>query len=99
MWQAMPLDVRGSSAIVTPMGSRRRARTIKIYCSACGEYLYKYRKSGSGRLVKCFLHGIVQDNTKGDLCCPNCGQAFARETMVYGRPANKIIQGKVTVRR
>jgi len=26
-------------------------------------------------------------------------QAFARETMVYGRPANKIIQGKVNVKR
>ena len=26
-------------------------------------------------------------------------QAFARETMVYGRPANKIIQGKVNVQR
>jgi uncharacterized protein (DUF2225 family) len=51
-----------------------------------------------GRLVKCFKDGIVQDNTEGDLCCPSCGQAFARETMVYGRPANKIIQGKVTVR-
>lgn len=81
------------------MGSRRSARTIRIHCANCGEFLYKYRKGGSGRLVKCFKDGIVQDNTEGDLRCPGCGQAFARETMVYGRPANKIIQGKVTVRR
>ena len=80
------------------MGSRRNTRTIRIYCSGCGELLYKYRKGGSGRLVKCFKDEIVQDNTEGDLCCPNCGQVFARETMAYGRPANKIIQGKVTVR-
>jgi len=49
-------------------------------------------------LVKCFKDLIVQDNTEGDLRCPGCGQEFGRETMVYGRPANKIIQGKVTVK-
>ena len=48
--------------------------------------------------MKCFVEKITQDNTKGDLRCPECGQHFARETMAYGRPANKIIQGKVTVK-
>jgi len=81
------------------MSSRRSARTIRIYCAACGCLLYKYQKSGPGRLVKCFVDKIAQDNTEGDLRCPECGQEFARETMAYGRPANKIIQGKVTVRR
>ncbi len=81
------------------MSSRRSARTVRVYCASCGFYLYKYRKGGGGKLVKCFVDKIVQDNTEGDLRCPSCGQAFARETMVYGRPANKIIQGKVTVKR
>ena len=81
------------------MSSRRSARTIRVFCSQCGFYLLKYRKGGGGKLVKCFVDRIVQDNTEGDLQCPECGQAFARETMVYGRPANKIIQGKVNVRR
>jgi len=81
------------------MSSRRRARTIRVYCASCGCLLYKYQKAGPGRLVKCFVDKIVQDNTEGDLRCPECGQEFARETMAYGRPANKIIQGKVTVRR
>ena len=80
------------------MSSRRGARTVKVYCADCGQLLYKYRKGGYGRLVKCFVDKIVQDNTEGDLRCPECGQAFARETMAYGRAANKIIQGKVTVR-
>ena len=78
------------------MGSRRSARTIRVYCASCGSLLYKYRKGGPGQLVKCFADNIVQDNTDGDLRCPECGQEFARETMSYGRPANKIIQGKVT---
>ena len=81
------------------MSSRRSARTVRVFCANCGHLLYKYRKSGAGQLVKCFTDGIVLDNTEGDLRCPSCGQPFARETMAYGRPANKIIQGKVTVRR
>jgi len=81
------------------MPSRRSARTVRVFCSDCGFYLLKYRKGGGGKLVKCFKDKIVQDNTEGSLSCPECGQAFARETMVYGRPANKIIQGKVTVKR
>ena len=80
------------------MSSRRAARTVKVYCAQCGVLLYKYRKGGYGRLVKCFVDKIVQDHTQGDLHCPNCRHAFARETMVYGRPANRIIQGKVVVK-
>jgi len=80
------------------MSSQRAKRTIKVYCAQCGELLYKYRKGGYGRLVKCFVDKIVQDHTEGDLRCPKCGQEFARETMVYGRPAHKVIQGKVTVK-
>jgi hypothetical protein len=37
----------------------------------------------------------VDDRTKGDLRCPHCGQDFARLKMIGGRPAHKIIQGKV----
>jgi len=81
------------------MSAGKRARTIRVYCAVCGCLLYKYRKGGPGRLVKCFKDGIVKDFTQGDLRCPSCGQTFARETMAYGRPANKIIQGKVKVRR
>lgn len=45
--------------------------------------------------MKCFKDNIKEDFTKGDLKCPNCGTEFAREKMIRGRPANKIIQGKV----
>jgi len=74
----------------------RNARTIRVYCANCGCLLYKYQKAEPGRLVRCFQDRIVEDRTRGDLRCPSRGQEFARETMAYGRPANKIIQGKVT---
>ena len=73
-------------------------RTIGIHCAGCRSLLYKYRKGGTGGLVKCFVERIVEDHTEGDLRCPQCGQEFARERMFNGKPAHKIIQGKVFVR-
>jgi len=76
-----------------------RTYTIKIFCANCGALLYKYRKEGPGHLVKCYKDGIIEDRTAGDLKCPKCEQIFAREALYHNRPANKIIQGKVYVRR
>ena len=72
---------------------------IKIYCAQCRALLYKYRKGGSGHLVKCYKEKITRDFTEGDLKCPQCRETFARETMIRGKPANKIIQGKVFVKK
>jgi len=75
-----------------------RPRTIGIHCAACRTLLYRYHKYGTGGLVKCYVDRIVEDRTAGDLCCPKCGQEFARERMMRGKPAHKIIQGKVFTR-
>ncbi|HCC71839.1 MAG TPA: hypothetical protein DEQ09_11920 [Bacteroidales bacterium] len=69
--------------------------TKKIYCSKCKTLLYEYYKSKPGHLVKCYKDRIKKDYTEGDLRCPSCGLQFARESMIHGKPANKIIQGKV----
>jgi len=71
---------------------------IKIFCSGCGAFLYRYRKEGGGALIKCYVDGILEDGTNGDLKCPKCQQFFARITRYHNRPAHKIIQGKVTVK-
>jgi LSD1 subclass zinc finger protein len=73
-------------------------RTIAIHCSACRTLLYRYKKGGTGGLVKCFVERIAQDFTRGDLRCPECEQEFARSLTVGGRAAHKIIQGKVFTR-
>ena len=54
-------------------------------------------QGGKGSLVKCFVERIVEDATAGDLKCPECGTEFARPAMIRGKPANKIIGGKVTM--
>jgi uncharacterized Zn finger protein (UPF0148 family) len=73
-------------------------RTISILCARCQTVLYKYKKYGTGGLVKCYVERILEDRTNGDLKCPKCGQEFARERMMRGKPAHKIIQGKVFTR-
>ena len=73
-------------------------RTIAIHCASCRTLLYRYHKGGTGGLVKCFVERIVADRTNGDLTCPGCGQEFARFRMISGRPAHKIVQGKVFTR-
>ena len=73
-------------------------RTISIHCVGCRTLLYRYRKGGRGGLVKCFVERIVEDFTRGDLKCPECGRAFARERVISGRPVHKIIQGRVYTR-
>ncbi|CAM9801344.1 unnamed protein product [Ectocarpus sp. 6 AP-2014] len=70
-------------------------RSVDVFCQKCRTQLYKYKKGGKGSLVKCYKERIVEDFTDGKLECPNCGQLFARDTMVHGRPAFKMIGGKV----
>ena len=77
------------------MRKNTSGRVIKVCCANCEATLYKYFKAGPGRLIKCYKDRIMRDFTNGDLRCPECGNLFAREMMIRGKPANKIIQGKV----
>ena len=72
--------------------------TVSIYCSGCNSILYKYRKGGKGALVKCFKERIVKDFTEHSCICPSCERPFARETLIRGTPAYKIIGGKVLMK-
>jgi hypothetical protein len=70
-------------------------KTVDIYCKSCGSQLFKYRKAGKGALIKCFKERISQDYTTVLCTCPSCNKLFARETIVRGTPALKMIGGKV----
>ena len=73
-------------------------KTVDVYCLKCKEKLFHYRKGGKGALVKCFVERIVKDFTHEPCVCPGCGQQFARETMIRGTPAFKIIGGKAAAK-
>jgi len=68
---------------------------VDIKCKGCDTLLYKYRKGGKGGLVKCYVERITHNFTAGDLVCPICGVQFAREVVMHGRPAHKMVGGKV----
>lgn len=73
-------------------------RTVDVCCARCKTKLFKYRKGGKGALVKCFKERIVADLTLQPCICPGCEQPFARETLIRGTPAYKMIGGKVQMK-
>ncbi len=73
-------------------------QTVQISCKRCKAPIFKYRKGGKGALVKCFIERIVEDHTTKACHCPGCGQEFARQTLIRGTPAYKIIGGKVQMK-
>ncbi|ROV57862.1 hypothetical protein EGH82_21105 [Vibrio ponticus] len=75
---------------------KQPSKTVDVFCANCKFKLFKYRKGGKGSLVKCFKERIVEDFTTKPCFCPNCEKEFARDTLVRGTPAYKIIGGKVT---
>ncbi len=80
------------------MGNKRNY-IIDIYCVKCSTHLYRYLKEGEGKLIKCYTTNILEDDTINPLHCPGCGEEFAREAIYHNRPAYKIIQGKVYVKK
>jgi len=73
-------------------------KTVTISCSKCRTKLYKYKKGGTGSLIKCFKERITKDYTEQNGICPQCQTTFARDTLIRGVPAFKIIGGKVQVK-
>jgi len=73
-------------------------KTVTISCSKCRTKLYKYKKGGNGSLIKCFKERITKDYTEQSGICPQCQTTFARDTLIRGVPAFKIIGGKVQVK-
>ncbi|MEL7479008.1 MAG: hypothetical protein AAGJ17_08990 [Pseudomonadota bacterium] len=73
-------------------------RTVDIFCAKCRTQLFKYRKGGKGALVKCFKERIVEDFTHEEGICPSCHGQFARNALIRGAPALKIVGTKVTMK-
>lgn len=97
--QVAPKTTLLSRAFAKPR-AKLPERRVDVSCALCGERLYRYAKgNGAGsRLVKVYIERVVRDFTNETATCPGCGQEFARETMIHGKRAFKIVQGKVNVR-
>ncbi|EPJ50070.1 MAG: hypothetical protein OFPI_20760 [Osedax symbiont Rs2] len=73
-------------------------KTVDIHCAKCRQVLFKYRKGGKGALLKCFKERIVKDYTLDQISCPGCKQIFARDCLIRGVPALKMIGTKAICR-
>ena len=76
-------------------------RIVKVECQ-CGQRLLEYYKSGKGRLIKCFLSEIRNDQVGlaelplGEKpLCPRCQKRLGEIRLVHGKPALKINQGTI----
>ena len=85
-------------------------QTITVACKKCGTALFRYKKKNGlkSNLIKCYVERIVEDEhnlletrrQSGEpMQCPTCQVGFARDSLIHGRPALKMIGGKVCMRK
>ena len=76
-------------------------KIIDIRCQ-CGILLFRYYKQGKGRLIKCMLDSLNEDNvglagaqTFSRPVCPGCQKELGIIMMIHGKPALKLNQGTI----
>ena len=85
-------------------------QTVTVACSKCDTSLFKYKKKNGlkSNLIKCYVERIVKDEhdllllareSGEEMQCPKCGSNFARDALIHGRPALKMVGGKVRMRK
>ena len=79
----------------------RTGKIIDIHCG-CGYLLFRYFKAGKGRLIKCLISRLSEDNvglqgaaTFSRPLCPSCGKELGIIMMIHGEPALKLNQGTI----
>ena len=89
-------SLRNARGLAAPR-KKLPTRRVDIGCKAP---LFRYAKgNGAGsKLVKIYDERIVKDYTEDQQHCPQCGEQFAREALVHGRLAYKVISGKVSMK-
>ena len=82
-------------------------QTVSVNCQTCRTKLFRYKKKNGTKsnLVKCYIERISEDsvglleahkdNDDEHWYCPNCQTKFGRDSMIHGRPAIKMIGGKI----
>ena len=78
-----------------------KTKTIDVVCK-CGFHLFKYRKSGSGILIKCFRDNIIESNIDieniellAKISCPNCQKELGYWNRIRGKIALKLNNGTI----
>ena len=84
-------------------------QTVSVNCNKCKLRLFRYKKKNGTKsnLIKCYIERICEDSAsvledqqetdpeQQSWNCPNCNTNFARSSQIHGRPALKLIGGKI----
>jgi hypothetical protein len=84
-------------------------QTVSVNCNKCKLRLFRYKKKNGTKsnLIKCYIEricedsaSILEDQQETDpeqqlWNCPKCNTNFARSSQIHGRPALKLIGGKI----
>lgn len=79
-----------------------KMRVVKVECR-CGFVLFKYRKIGAGRLIKCYLPRILSDyvdlsksiKVGTSVLCPRRNKRIGTIFGIKGTRAIKLNQGQI----
>jgi len=78
-----------------------KSKIVELVCK-CGFTLFKYKKSGSGTLVKCFRDNIIDSSIDienvellAKIVCPNCEKEIGYWNRIRGKIALKLNNGTV----
>ena len=83
------------------------SRTFSIFCNQCTEFILRYRKEGSGSLIRIYVKQILEPECfnqfknkklKSEIPCLNCPQCLQRVGIAVihepgKRPAYRMIKG------
>lgn len=79
----------------------KTGKIVDIDCQ-CGYKLFRYFKAGKGKVIKCFIKKIREDNvgiagmhTYSKPLCPDCKKELGIILMIRGRPALKLNNGTI----
>ncbi|MFA7057768.1 MAG: hypothetical protein WC155_09465 [Candidatus Cloacimonadales bacterium] len=78
-----------------------KSKVLDIVCN-CGFTIFKYRKYGSGTLIKCYRDCIIESNIEIDgielltkIVCPNCQKELGYWNRFRGKIALKLNNGTI----
>ena len=106
----IPLVPRTSVRLLAKPRTRgvENYRTVSVVCAKCSELLFRYKKKNGlqSNLIKCYIERIVDDphallttEREAEVRCPSCQSGFARDAVIHGRPALKMVGGKIRMQK
>jgi hypothetical protein len=79
--------------------NRYAPRFVDVFCRGCSSFLFKYRKSSDGPVMKCFIDKIQKSPALTEPVCPQCKTEFGQVRFINGAPAWKMIAQAITWKR